>query len=237
MVDVESKKSTDLSESSDTDLEDTAQIKAHTSLQDEFDFLRKDRRTNHKPWLGTNRVKGRGRGRKDEGGREANIAEGEKTTRSNNDNTVINLSEMTLEDDDIKNLTLGLSYCQSDGFDYEQSRIDLFMFTRKLKWSKIHSISKRKVSEPCAVSEQTTVGENIERKDNLLIEDLYLMRELWALEDETTELSSEDQLVARLEMEGIRLDEEGASGLKPKSRIVPAPSGDLIDQFSDIMIK
>ncbi|KAJ1129018.1 hypothetical protein NDU88_007389 [Pleurodeles waltl] len=82
MVDVESKKSTDVSESSDTDFEEAARIKVHTSLQDEFDFLRKDRRTNHRPWRGTSRPRGRGRGRKDEGGRETNT-EGEKVTRSN----------------------------------------------------------------------------------------------------------------------------------------------------------
>ncbi|KAJ1185634.1 hypothetical protein NDU88_002424 [Pleurodeles waltl] len=83
VVDVESRKSTDVSESSDTDFEDIARSRAHTSLQDEFDFLRKDRRTNHRPWWGTGRTTGKGRGRKDEVGRETNIEKGEKLTRSN----------------------------------------------------------------------------------------------------------------------------------------------------------
>ncbi|KAJ1141185.1 hypothetical protein NDU88_007520 [Pleurodeles waltl] len=146
VVDIESRKSTDVSESSDTDFGDSAQIKAHTSLQDEFDFLRKDRRTNHRP-------------------------------------------------------------------------------------------CKRKANKPSVTLEQVGQDEIGKRRDNLLIEDIPLMRELWALEENKMELLGEDKLVARLESEGIRLDEEGALGLKLKSRTVPAPSGDMIDQFSDTIIK
>ncbi|KAJ1100408.1 hypothetical protein NDU88_005494 [Pleurodeles waltl] len=151
--------------------------------------------------------------------------------------TIINLMDVTLEEEDIKNLSLGLSYCQSDGFDYEQSRIDLFLFIRKLKLSKIHLISKRKVNRPSERLELDEQDEIVKWKDNLLIEDIHLMRQLWTLEEDSNEELGEDQLVARLESEGIRLDEEGASGLKSKSRTVPAPSGDLIDQFSDTIIK
>ncbi|KAJ1124374.1 hypothetical protein NDU88_002835 [Pleurodeles waltl] len=39
-------------ESSGTDGEELSWIKVHTSLQEEFDFLRRDRKTNHRPWRG-----------------------------------------------------------------------------------------------------------------------------------------------------------------------------------------
>ncbi|KAJ1099217.1 hypothetical protein NDU88_004321 [Pleurodeles waltl] len=57
------------------------------------------------------------------------------------------------------------------------------------------------------------------------------------LEENTMERMDEEQVVARLESEGVRLDREGVSGHKSKSRTVPAPSEDLIDQFSDSVVK
>ncbi|KAJ1207041.1 hypothetical protein NDU88_002433, partial [Pleurodeles waltl] len=152
------------------------------------------------------------------------------------DKTIINLTDVILEEEDVKNLSLGLSFCQPDGFNYEQSRIDLFLFTRKLKLSKMHAISKRKTKRP---SERPEFEQDeIDKwKGNLLIEDIHLMRQLWSLEDNSIEEIGEEQLVARLESEGIRLDKEGASGFKSKSRTVPAPSGDMIDQFSDTVTK
>ncbi|KAJ1150852.1 hypothetical protein NDU88_003640 [Pleurodeles waltl] len=74
-------------------------------------------------------------------------------------------------------------------------------------------------------------------KDNLLIEDIALMRELWELEENAIESIGKKQGIAGLELEGVRTDKEGASGLKSKSKSVPDPSGDLINQFADVVIK
>ncbi|KAJ1163502.1 hypothetical protein NDU88_003960 [Pleurodeles waltl] len=152
-MDIESRKSTDISESSDTDFEDTGRLKTHTSLQDEFDFF-KERSQDQSQTMARNKQNKRKRQRKKRrGGKRSKCRRGrEKDSQQQavltDEKTIINLTDVILEEEDIKNLSLGLSYCQPDGFEYEQSRIDLFLFTRKLKLSKIHSISKRKANRP-----------------------------------------------------------------------------------------
>ncbi|KAJ1136921.1 hypothetical protein NDU88_003335 [Pleurodeles waltl] len=73
------------SKSSDTDADESTRIKLHTTLQEEFDFLQRDRKTNHRPWRGMGRLKGRGTGRREEVVREKEFHRDkqEKVTRSN----------------------------------------------------------------------------------------------------------------------------------------------------------
>ncbi|KAJ1083448.1 hypothetical protein NDU88_003607 [Pleurodeles waltl] len=141
------------------------------------------------------------------------------------DKTVVNLSHVVLEEEDVRNVSLG------------QSRIDLFLFIRKSKLLKIHEIKRRKTPKMGDLSEPVSEDNGDMWRDNLLLEDITLMRELWELEENAMEAIDEEQVVARLDSEGVRLDKEGATGLKLKSRTVPAPCGDLIDQFSDTVTK
>ncbi|KAJ1140052.1 hypothetical protein NDU88_006413, partial [Pleurodeles waltl] len=50
--------------------------------------------------------------------------------------TVANLSNRILNNEEESLLALGLSFCPTNNFDYVQTRIDLFHFTRKLKLKK-----------------------------------------------------------------------------------------------------
>ncbi|KAJ1171590.1 hypothetical protein NDU88_003451 [Pleurodeles waltl] len=121
----------------------------------------------------------------------------------------------------------------ANNFDYEQNHIDLFLFIRKLKLLKIHEIKRRKIPSIGESAEEVSEATGDMRSDNLLIEAITLIRELRELEENTMGTIDEEQVVARLELEGVQLDKEGSSSLKLKSRTVPAPCGDLIDQFSD----
>ncbi|KAJ1181992.1 hypothetical protein NDU88_007191 [Pleurodeles waltl] len=152
------------------------------------------------------------------------------------DKTVVNLSKLDLEEEDIKNLSLGLSYCQPNHFEYEQSRIDLFLFIRKLKLLKIHTLKNNKTGED---EKASTPNKDITMKlpsDNLLIEDATLLKELWEM-DENISITDDEQVIARLDLEGITTDKTEISGLKQRSKTVPGFSGDLIDQFSETIIK
>ncbi|KAJ1139415.1 hypothetical protein NDU88_005788 [Pleurodeles waltl] len=112
------------------------------------------------------------------------------------DKTVVNLSKLDLEEDNIKNLSLGLSYCQPNHFEYEQSRIDLFLFIRKLKLLKIHTLKNNKTREE---EKALTISRDIIKKlstDNLLIEDAILLKELWEM-DENIRITDDEQVIAR----------------------------------------
>ena len=56
---------------------------------------------------------------------------GNVSTRENL--TVINISNHTVTEAERSVLELGLSFCPNSNFDYAQTRVDLFLFTRKLK--------------------------------------------------------------------------------------------------------
>ena len=57
---------------------------------------------------------------------------------TNADNSIINLSKKELSHIEVQTLKLGLSFCPSKGFDFVQTRIDLFLFVRKLKLQRIY---------------------------------------------------------------------------------------------------
>ncbi|KAJ1116714.1 hypothetical protein NDU88_004920 [Pleurodeles waltl] len=81
-----------MSASSDTDADEAERMNAHTSLQDEFDFVRKVCRTNNRSWKGKQRRKKRGDQGKRISQRKSTKDNQERQTLLTMDNTVLNVS-------------------------------------------------------------------------------------------------------------------------------------------------
>ncbi|KAJ1122440.1 hypothetical protein NDU88_000927 [Pleurodeles waltl] len=90
--------------------------------------------------------------------------------------TVLNLSGVELNEQDIKILSLGLSFCDENKFDYVQAMITLFKFARKFKLAKLYEKKDGKKTQ-FGETERST------EQSNLLVDDVYIMKELLAREN------------------------------------------------------
>lgn len=137
--------------------------------------------------------------------------------------TVMNLINIKLSQAEVQVLSLGLSYSPASNFNYTQTRIDLYKYTRKLKLRTFHMLRKAesKIFKPGAVQPDISPSA-------LTVRDLPLLCDLQHLQNENFNSDPCD--------EQINLNMPGNTNFKPKSTFTPIMLHDNIDVFHELSI-
>lgn len=140
-------------------------------------------------------------------------------------NTVINLTEAVLKTAEIQILSLGLTYCPVNFFAYNQTRIDIFKFIRKIKLMKYFQLNKYS-----PVPSNFSSGINVP-DTNLQVRDVPLLQTLQNLSDaDSTNFESTQEAIINL---GINTNQAAISPFRPSSTILPLMPRDAVDIFKE----
>ena len=138
--------------------------------------------------------------------------------------SIINLSSRALTAAEKQVMELGLSFCPTSTFNYTETRIDLYKFTRKLRLHKWFA-TKPPDTRPKPVTEVLS---------NLDIGSMDLLLTLGQLAG----IASEDaDPILNLADTGIDLSYSCPSGFKSKSTFNPPTKNDAIEIFEDLVIR
>lgn len=130
-------------------------------------------------------------------------------------------------------LNKGLSYCPQEHYDYVNTKIDFYKYTRQLKLAKIYA---KDIPQDLLSCEETTSQSNEPNHDpTITIEEIPDLMTLYELSNnrETGEIT-EGEMLQQL---NINLNQHQKSGLKKKSRYCPQLTpGNKVDIFGDAIM-